>query len=152
MVLPPRPRDIALNGLNPCTLWTADQLRELKVQPAPVSGGPQETASGYPVCTHFGDGNEPDVGYSVTTVLDRDAEVLESGMVESTIVAVDGFPAVQETSESSDISPCRLAVSTAAGQHLRVMAVTRGELSVEQACEMTLRAATFAVQTLQTLR
>ena len=155
-VLPPRPREIQLDGLDPCQLWTPEQLRLLAVQVDPVAGGQQENAAGYPVCTYrTARQDNADLGYSATAVLDLDASIYlgKSGPNETTVLEVGGFPAVQESSDSAIASPCRLAISTSTGQHLQVRAETRpGAYSIEQACEMTLRAATLAVQTLQTLR
>lgn len=71
----------------------------------------------------------------------------------SSVVKVGEFPAVLEIGRPEGASPCMLAVSTADKQHLQVKALTPpGEYSIEQACEMTTKAATFAVQNLQALR
>lgn len=154
--LPQRPREIKLDGLNPCELWTPNQLSQLLVKADPVGGGSQENSAGYPVCTYRTPfQSDLDLGFSATAVLDLDATVFlgDSTRAETTVVDVVGFPAVQETSDPNDGSPCKLAVSTSPGQHLQIRAETRpGEYSVEQACDITMKAATFAVQTLQTLR
>lgn len=154
--LPPRPREIKLDGLDPCQLWTPDQLGQLLVTTTPVAGGPQENAAGYPVCTYRTSfQSDLDLGFSATTVLDLDATIWlgDSAHVEVTVVDVDGFPAVREAGDPKNGSPCKLAISTSSGQHLQVRAETRpGEYSVDQACDITTKAAKFAMQTLQTLR
>jgi hypothetical protein len=154
--LPARPREIKLDGLDPCMLWTPEQLAQLAVQPSPVDGGPQEDAGGYQVCSYRTPLQaDTDLGYSVTAVTDLDATVYlgDSDSAEAKVVEVGGFPSVQETTEPDNASPCMLAISTAPGQHLQIRAETRpGGYSVPQSCELTMKAATLAVQTLQTLR
>jgi len=99
--------------------------------------------------------SDVEFGFIATAVLDLDATIYrgDTAQTKATVVDVDGFPAVQEMGNPENASPCRLAISTSPGQHLEVRAETRpGEYSVEQACDITMKAATFAVQTLQTLR
>lgn len=154
--LPARPREIVLDDLDPCTLWTPEQLEQLAVGTTPVDGGPQEDSGGYQVCAyHTAQSDDKDLGYSVTAVTDLDASVYLGGTSSSAaaVVVIAGFPAVQETTKSENASPCMVAVSTANDQHLQVRADTRpGAYSVAEACEMTTMAATFAVQTLQAIR
>jgi Protein of unknown function (DUF3558) len=151
-----RPREIKLDGLNPCTLWTQDELRQLAVQLTPVTGGPQQDSGGYQVCTYRSPRPlEMDIGYSATAVTDLDASVYlgDTSLSRSSVVKVEGFPAVLEIGRPEGAGPCMLAISTADKQHLEVRALTRpGAFSVEQACEMTTKAATFAVANLQALR
>jgi hypothetical protein len=145
-----------LDGLNPCDLWTPDHLRQLAVKLTPVTGGPQEDSGGYQACTYQSSRpSETDFGYSATAVTNLDASVYlgDTSLSRSSVVKVEGFPAVLEISRPEGANPCMLAISTADKQHLQVEALTDpGEYSVEQACEMTTKAATFAIQTLQTLR
>jgi len=151
-----RPREIKLDGLNPCTLWTQDHLRQLAVKLTPVTGGPQKDSGGYQACTYRSPRpTEADFGYSATAVTDLDASVYigDTSLTRSSVVKVEGFPAVLKIGRPEGASPCMLAISTADKQHLEVEALTDpGKYSVEQACEMTTKAATFALQTLQTLR
>ena len=151
-----RPREIKLDGLNPCTLWTPDQLQQLAVKPTPVAGGPQQDTSGHQVCTYRSPRPiELDIGYTARAITDLDASAYlgDTGVTHSSVVEVAGFPAVLEIGRPENASPCMLAISTADQQHLQIEALTRpGAFSVEQACEMTKKAATFAVANLQTLR
>lgn len=71
------------------------------------------------------------------------------------LVDVAGYPAYQEMDDG--VRPCTLAISTAGGQYLEMRldygsSSGSGWLPVEQACQLTIKAATFAVQTLQTQR
>jgi hypothetical protein len=96
-----------------------------------------------------------DIGYSARAVTDLDASVYlgDTSITHSSVVKIGGFPAVLETSRPDGADPCMLAISTADNQHLQVTALTLpGAFSVEQACEMTTKAATFAVTNLQALR
>lgn len=90
--------------------------------------------------------------FRVTLIPDNDVALGPSNVSEFKVVVISGFPAVLETKNPEDTVPCLLNVSTADGQHLRVETVTGGQLPLEQACEMTTKAAEFAVQTLETLR
>jgi hypothetical protein len=96
-----------------------------------------------------------DIGYKATAVTDLDASVYlgDTSVTDSSVVRVEGFPAVLQIGQAGVASPCMLAISTTDKQHLEIRALTRpGAFSVEQACEMTTKAATFAVANLQTLR
>lgn len=151
-----RPREIRLDGLNPCALWTPDQQQQLAVQTTPVAGGPQEDSAGYQVCTYESpQSSGTDIGYVARAVTGLDASVYlgDTSFTDSSVVKVGDFPAVLEVGRPDGASPCMLAISTADKQHLQVQALTEpGAYSVEQACEMTTKAARFALQTLQTLR
>ena len=151
-----RPREIKLDGLNPCTLWTPDQLRQLAVKSTPVAGGPQQDSSGHQVCTYRSPRPvDLDIGYTARAITDLDASVYlgDTSVTNSSVVKVEGFPAVLEVGRPENASPCMLAISTADKQHLQIETLTLpGAFSVEQACEMTKKAAAFAVQNLQTLR
>lgn len=151
-----RPREIKLDGVNPCVLWTPDQLRQLAVELTPITGGPQKDSAGYQVCTYWNSkSGQARIGYSARTVTNLDASVFlgDTNLTTASVVKVGEFPAVQEIRRPEGASPCMLAISTADKQHLQVEALTRpGAFSVDQACEMTKKAAAFAIQNLQTLR
>jgi hypothetical protein len=83
------------------------------------------------------------------TVLDHDASELAIAGDER--VQFAGFPGARIFAEQGSPRPCTVVVGTAQGQALRLAldyGSTENHLSVEQACELTSRAATFAVQTL----
>jgi len=151
--LPPRPRDIALNGVDPCALWTTRQLTELALIPNPRKS---VTTAGDDIC-HFDalDPEPPEITMSVSAVLDHDANDVFLPSHGDAVVEVAGFPAVRQPADAAGPRPCTVAVSTTKGQFLEIVlsyASTQAHLSGEQACELTTKAATFAMQTLQTQR
>lgn len=159
--LPPRPRDLEIDGFNPCQAWTADQLTALGLDVDPVGGGPMTTATGDAGCGYIaaGDGR-PLVNFFISFELDRDAAdvlVPDSQGMATQVAEVAGFPAVRETGPERSLRPCLFAVSTKDGQYVEVRldygsSIQSGVLPLEQACERTLQAATFAMQTLQAQR
>lgn len=149
--LPPRPREIRINEIDLCALWTPQQLSSLGLPHEPSSRTSDE---GKPWCFYNNKG-PPDVGYSITPEFDEDVSVwLGPGQVEETsVLTIAGFPAVQLHGRSTTIG-CDILVSTAQRQYLQVHmgSIHHREFTIEQMCELAKKAATFATQTLQTLR
>jgi hypothetical protein len=89
------------------------------------------------------------------TVLDHDAADLFLPNDGDTVTDIVGFPGVRQPADPAGPRPCTVIVGTAQGQALRLSlnyASTEAHLSGEEACELTIKAATFAMQTLQTMR
>jgi hypothetical protein len=109
---------------------------------------------GQPWC-RFNNEGPPDISYSITPRLDKDVtDWLGPGQVEETsVLTVAGFPAVQLHGQSTTIG-CDILVSTSQGQYLQINmgSIQHREFTIEQMCELAKKAATFATQTLQTLR
>lgn len=149
--LPPRPREIKINGVDLCALWTPEQLRQLSMPQEPAS---RTDDQGKPWCFFNNEGN-PDLTYGLKARLDKDVtDWLGPGQVEQTSVGViAGFPAVQLHGRTTS-SGCAQFVSTARGQYLQVETASSDadQFTIEQMCELAKKAATFATQTLQTLR
>jgi len=148
-----RPRDIGLGGTNPCELWTAGQLAELGLSTSPRGG---VTSTGDNIC-HFDaqDQQPPYLVLSVSTIPDHDTKDFYLPHRGHTIVDIAGFPAVRQQSEIGSPTPCQVYVSTAPGQTLEISlhySSTKNHLTIEQACELTVKAATLAMQTLQKQR
>jgi hypothetical protein len=110
---------------------------------------------GKPWCYYNNEG-KPDVGYSITPRLDEDVSAwLGPGQIEKTsVTVVAGFPAVQLHGGEATTLGCSILVSTAEGQYLQVRmdSIEDEQFTIEQMCELAKKAATFAAQTLQTLR
>jgi Protein of unknown function (DUF3558) len=150
-VLPPRPREIQIGGIDPCALWSPEQLGELHMPQQPSS---RTDDQGQPWCYYTNRG-QPEVAYAVKPRLDRDVTAwLRPGQVEETsVVTVAGFPAVQLHGQSASIG-CDVLVSTSKGQYLQIKmsSIHYQEFTIQQMCELATKAATLATQTLQTLR
>lgn len=149
--LPPRPRELPLNGVDPCQFWTAEQLQQLTLAPAPRTG---TTTAGDSYCSF--DESTDDFWESfhlqIVPVLDHEAtDVYYDG---NDVVDVAGFPAIRNLAPGG-AAPCAISVDVAQGQFLEVVfhdRSTNNRWTAEQACELTTRAATMAVQTLASRR
>lgn len=151
--LPPRPRDITLDAVDPCTLWSGDQLTQLAMAPTPRR---DTSTAGDAYCAYEATSLEaPNLSFAAYVVLDHD--VTDSFLPEQgdELVDVDGFPAVRRAAPATGPQPCTVMVSVVEGQYLEIKLFygsTEAHLSGERACELTVKAATFAMQTLQTQR
>lgn len=156
-----RPREIPLDDLNPCDVWTKEQLADLGVGPEPSRGDPEPDMFGNLGCSY---GNHPaskprpdvEITYGVYTYLKSDVEGNLTGhQSRSTpsVVEVAGFPAVQLAQPRGALDACDVYVGTAGGQTLVVyFEVYPNELTVEESCSRVLRAAELAMATVQSLR
>lgn len=124
-----------------------------------VGGGPDQTSTGESACGFDSASQEdPQAGLYVVADGDRDISVLlqpDSHGVTQSIVQVAGFPAVQERLSASSVTPCKLMIGVADGQNLEVKVLfgsTRDHPPIEQTCQLTMKAAEFAVQTLLATR
>ena len=120
--LPPPPREVRLDGVDPCSLLTAEQRSELGLESVPKLTRPYVEFYRGEVATCTLSGPPPDsvllvVGVITTTGIERwfDSDVL-AGI---TGITVAGFPAVVAAPRNvSDY--CSVAVGTARGQVLDV--------------------------------
>jgi Protein of unknown function (DUF3558) len=148
--LPPRPREIDVNGLDLCTLWTPRQLAELDMPARPAS---RLDDQGKPWCYYDNEG-APDVAYGVKARLDEDVtEWLGRGQAQQTsVLVIGGFPAVEL--QAATTVGCAVLVSNRSGQYLQIQMTSSDydQFTIQQMCGMAKKAATFAAQTLQTLR
>jgi hypothetical protein len=114
------------------------------------------TTAGDPICSFDAQNRQPPkASLSITTVLDHDLTDVFLPNHGDTVIEVAGFPALQQRADAAGPRPCTVGVSPAEGKFVEVVlnySSTEAHLSVDQACELTIRAATFAMQTLQTLR
>lgn len=121
--LPPRPRDIDIRNVDPCSLLTASQRAELRldgeptfdVQRSPLFEGPE------PACTVRG--YEPltvAVGFALPyDGLGVDAFAAYRVRAEVSVTEVQGFPAVQAV-QPGPMTSCTVVVDLAPGQALNV--------------------------------
>jgi hypothetical protein len=114
------------------------------------------TSTGDSIC-HFDAQNRepPEMSMSVSTVFGHDANDVFLPNRGDAIVDVAGFPAVRQAADAAGPTPCTVVVSTTQGQFLEVAlnySSTEAHLPIGQACELTIKAATFAMRTLQAQR
>lgn len=156
--IPPRPKDLPLNGVKPCALFTKAQLTQLEITDPPAP----KTSTGYfeaPGCDFEIATLETFRSYEVLTVTDEGIGPWLSGKrnVEAKLSEVESFPAATywlRGAEGTDAQDCATAVDVADGQQLMVTADNDSDrtFTLDQLCQMAEKAAGMAIQTLQTLK
>ncbi len=150
--LPERPAELTLQGVDPCSLLSSEQLDQLKINSEPRKAA--EEVDG-PTCVLDSDAVEPFHAYHVRTIA---ADVEEwftgkrrKGSMTTEPKAIGGFPAITSYRDSGTPADCETLVGVAKGQTLAVQTftVTKGGFTMPQLCEMSARAAEMALQTLK---
>ena len=156
--IPSRPKDLPLDGVKPCSLFTKAQLTQLEITDPPTP----KTSSGYfeaPGCDLEIATLETFRSYEIFTVTDEGIGPWLGGKrnVEAELSEVAGFPAATywlRGAEGTQAQDCAAAVDVADGQQLMVTSDNDADrnFTLDQLCQMAEKAAGMAVQTLQTLR
>jgi hypothetical protein len=153
--IPPPPRELRLDGLDPCTLFTSAQRTELKVDKvrSRYAEG-SETYKDMKECVLEITAQEPFLTYSALAVTNEDVSVWLTGNrnVDAKLISVGGYPAAQFSLMGTDTN-CAIAVGVAKGQYLWVdMDPWSGDFTYGDICKAGKQAAEMALQTLQTLK
>jgi hypothetical protein len=152
--LPTRTRDFSLQGVNPCTLLTPQQLDGLRENgaPRPVA---QDSQRDGPTCAFDVDAAPPTYTYYLETITTADLEDwIDGGHTKASMVTepveVPGFPALMDYAPSDGgIMDCETLVGVASGQTLRAqVAPDDNSFNQQQLCDMSTNLAKLAVQTL----
>jgi hypothetical protein len=151
--VPDRPKDLSLDGVDPCSLFTAAQLAELGVDGKPAPGKSDDQFDA-PLCSLDGPQTEPYYSYDVLVITDLGVETWLTGRrnVDSWLVDVGGYPAVDFKTKGVEDRDCSTTVDVAEGQQLMVNQFPLSDVNYEQLCQLSEKAAAMALQTLQTLR
>lgn len=153
--VPPRPRDITLDGLDPCTLFTEAQRTQLKATDVDSGESGSDNFEGMKECVLEVDAQEPFYDYTALAVTTEGVDAWLTGKrnVEAELTTVQGFPAAQFKFRGSDGEGCDLAVGVAEKQNLWIQVVpySRG-LEQDELCQMARQATEMAMTTLQTLK
>ncbi len=154
MEIPPRPRDISLDGLDPCTLFTDAQRAELNANDVDSGTSGSEHYDGMRQCVLSVDAQEPFYEYNATAVTFEGIEVWLAGdrNADAELVSVGGFPAARYTFLGVQDVSCTLAIDVADGQYLMVEMMPVSQFEQAEICQMSEQAAQMALTTLQTLR
>lgn len=121
--LPPRPTALNLTNVDPCTLLTNAQLEHLGVehQALTTPETPPDKACVWDNSMASALGKAPDMGYLVRLQLDKGAESAMGSSTGHQLIELDGYTAVQTTSEGNDPQRhCIQVVDVAPGQSLWV--------------------------------
>lgn len=153
VLLPPRPREVRLDGVDPCSLLTPEQRAGLGLEGDSIRTDPYvELFRGVvPTCTAIGFDPDP-VGIAVGTVTSVGIERWQESDLAAEIrpTAVLGFPAVLAIPRRSS-SYCSVEVDVAPGQLLDVQLSDGGgqpPLSLSALCTRATRTAEEAMRSL----
>lgn len=155
MEIPAPPKELRLDGLDPCTLYTPAQRTELKVDKFRTRNAENsEYYKDMQECVLDVSTQEPFITYAALAVTNEDVSVWLTGNrnVDAKLISVGGYPAAQFSIMGTDTN-CSIAVGVAKGQHLWVdMTPWSGDFTYEDICNAGKQAAEMALQTLQTLK
>jgi hypothetical protein len=152
--IPPPPREISLDGLDPCMLYTDEQRAQLTVDDVRGEESTSNHYKGMKECILDVTTREPFYGYNVLAVTSEGIGPWLSGSrnVEAELTSIGGFPAARYNTLGVD-SNCEFAIGVSTTQHLQVeMAPLTSGFEYDQICQMSEQAAQMAIATLQTLR
>lgn len=154
---PPRTREIRLDGLNPCKVWTPKQRTELGLRDEPTPDSPSPFPLGGVDCAWYTPREvEPELLYTVLARPGKDLAVFwgdDTTRVTETVAEVVRFPAIRETTPQGSRDACLFHIGTAEDHVLTIdLAIFPNEYTVEDACALTLTAAEMAIATLQAQR
>jgi hypothetical protein len=153
VLLPPRPREVRLDGVDPCSLLKPEQRAELGLTSEPAySNAYVELFRGeVPTCTIHS--SRPDavilgIGIVTTAGIERWQDPSLSADVRPTAVA--DFPAVVTVPTQSN-AYCGVEVDVADGQLLDVQVLDGGDVPPVEQDDLCERAARSADQVMRTL-
>ena len=153
VLFPPRPREVRLDGVDPCSLLTAEQWESLGFDGSPTRTNPNvELFRGHvPTCTVTGFRPKPiAVGVGVVTTVGIERWQGNDLAVEVIPITVAGFPAVVATPTRSDMY-CSTDVDVADGQLLDIQVLDGGGQPAIAQDELCTRATRAAEQLLKAL-
>ena len=153
VLLPPRPREVRLDGVDPCSLLTAEQRRTLGLTSEPLlSNSRVELFDGdVPTCTVRGSGPSAvvlGIGTVTTVGIERWQDPALQAEVRPTRVA--DFPAVVAVPSNSR-TYCGVGVDVAPGQLLDVQVLDGGYSTPIPQPTLCDRAEEYAAATMRTL-
>jgi uncharacterized protein DUF3558 len=142
--LPPRPAELSLEQVNPCTLLNDQQRQRLGVDPGKFSY--DQTDTHYAVCQWSSSSSFTLINRYLARLRVRDgAEDALYSKTGSQVVQVGGFTAVQTSASGLDPNKhCILLIDVAAGQSLWAQYYAQGEfpgLTHAQSCQFARTAA-----------
>ena len=154
ILLPPRPKEVRLDGVDPCSLLTAEQRRELGFESAPRNGTIAASAlyrGDVPICTMRGfTGQATSVGIGMVTTAGIDLWTTGALDADITPATVRGFPAVVAVPRRFT-EYCSVDVDVAPGQLIDVQlgdGGNRPRIPQHDLCSRAVQTAEAAVASL----
>lgn len=149
----PRPRELPLDDVEPCDLFTGGQLKQLEVTRTRSTISKSEHFRGMRVCSMEAGDPSWFFNYYVTAVTTEGIEEWLTGLrnVDAWVVSVGEYAAVDYKLFGTERGECVTAVDVAEGQYLSVWMDpgSSREHSQDELCAMSERAAGMALENLQ---
>ncbi len=147
-----RPKEIKLDGLDPCKALTVEQMKQLSVSKPEVQENNLSGIGKFSLCDYASD-TSARFGYGVGLVTSKGIEHWQgNGNVDVERTEVSGYPAAQVVLSGTGTVMCTIAVDVADGQQLLVDFNPVGDdYSQEKMCQNAKKAAELALVTLPTL-
>lgn len=151
--LPPRPKELSLNGLEPCAVLTEAQVAQLATEFKFDAPPDQDTSGDEQLCS-LEQTAEPFNIIDILLVTDMGIEkwLGSDNNVDSSPATIAGYPAVNYRFRGTEDEECVTSVGVADGQQLTVDFQALVETDYRELCRITDRIATMATETLKTLR
>ncbi|WP_344801049.1 DUF3558 domain-containing protein [Actinokineospora diospyrosa] len=154
--VPPRPKTLKLDSIDPCALLTADQRAGLKIDSFRPQTNSTEQYRGAKECAFEISAKAPYYRYYATLVTTEGVEVWLSGdrNVDAKLISIGDFAAVRYdlAGQGANAAPCTVAVDVAQDQQLLIRTSTSGkDFTQDEVCRMSEKAADLALTTLKTL-
>ena len=153
ITLPPRPHDVSLTGVNPCSLLTPAQQTTLAVT-AGQPGPPAQLANNSPTCDFRFADHTPGAEYNIAVDTAEGIQLYLDPMLADIVkpATVSGFPALDITLRPPDLlQGCTTAVSVANGQMFTVnLGQPARGTTTAQSCAKTEEVAGAVLATAQT--
>jgi hypothetical protein len=156
--IPPRPKELTINGIDPCALFTQTQITQLQVDRTRKRTNESEQFNGMAECV-LEVRKQPFYNYTATAVTNEGIRPWLSGSrnVDARLGSVAGYAAATywfRGARGTNAADCSTAVDVAEGQQLIIKTNNDGDHSfaLEQMCQRAEQAAALAIQTLQTVK
>jgi uncharacterized protein DUF3558 len=158
VAIPPRPKDLRLDGVDPCSLFTKPQLAQIKIDRTRKTTDGTQQYNGMAKC-ELDQTPAPFDHYYLTAATNEGIGAWLTGKrnVEAHLSSVAGYAAATywiRGASGTHTDSCHISIDVAEGQQLMVTADNDGKHSytLEQLCQRVEQVGGFAVQTLQTLK
>lgn len=152
--IPPPPKNLPLDGVDPCALFTTEQRAALEVSRARKTTSDSEHYNGMQVCVLDVESGDQMYSFDVMAATNEGVDAWLTGKrnAEAELISIDEYPAARFNTLGVD-TDCVIALGVADGQHLQVeMAPLTDGFTQEDICQAGEQAAAMALGTLQTLK
>jgi hypothetical protein len=153
--VPAPPRDLSLEGIDPCAVLTEAQQDELKITDVNPTVGEGSIYQDMKECNLDADSAEPFITYNLVAVTNVDLDFMFSGNLNADVrlTSVGDYPAAEFNIKGGEDVDCAIALGVAKNQLLHVEMTSYGaDFTGEQLCAGSKQVAEMALQTLQTMR